>query len=181
MSIRREWQKLVADGTLVRLAPALGDPASRTVLMCKEVNELLTQEMEEGPAADRRSRLLATIENFVAGRRLVVCMDPFAARNANIGRLAPIEDSIWDIRCREKPAIRVFCRFVEKDVLLAVTCRPRSVRIDWLGWFPLGDRNSTDWERGKTATRSHWKRYFPTYEPVSGDNLDDYLSNATLE
>jgi hypothetical protein len=180
MSIREEWKKLV-DVELFELSPLVGDRNARTVLLSREMHELLTQEMEEGKFANRRSRLLATLQNIVAGRRLVVCLEPFNARKANIGRLCPIEDSVFDIRCREKPAVRVFCRFLERNVLLAVTCRPRSKKLDWLGWLPLGGKNSKEWKRGIAATKREWERLFPTYQPVKGDNLNDYLSKATPE
>jgi hypothetical protein len=182
MSIRKEWQSLVEQEELFTLAPLVGDPNGRTVVLAPEMHELLTQPIAAGEHANRRSRLLASLQNIVAGRRLVVCLDPFsAARNANIGRLCPVEDSVFDIRCQDKPAARVFCRFLEKDVLFAATCRPRSVRQDWLGWLPLGDRKSKEWKRGIAATKREWERFFPACAPVKGDNLGDYLSNATLE
>jgi hypothetical protein len=182
MSIRAEWQKLLADGEhLFRLGPLDGDPAARTVLLSKEMNELIEGPWEEGEEGNRLARLLATLHNIVAGRRLVVCLTPQKARKADIGRLCPIADSIWDVRSQDKPALRVFCAFVEKDVLFAATCRPRSAKVDWLGWLPLGDRNSKEWKRGIAATKREWAKFFPTYEPVKGDNLDAYLSNATLE
>ena len=181
MSIRTEWKKLVDDRELFKLDPLIGDRNARTVILSQEMHELLTQEMEEGEGANRRSRLLATLQNIVAGRRMVVCLEPFNARKANIGRLSPTEHSVFDIRCQDKPAVRVFCRFLERDVLFAATCRPRSARLNWLSWFPLGDRYSKEWKRGLAATIREWNRYFPTYAPVTGDNLDDYLSKATLE
>jgi hypothetical protein len=182
MSIRTEWQRLVAEEQFLwRLSPFQGDPSARTVLLSKEMEELLSCEMDEGEEANRRSRLLASLQHIVAGRRLVVCMIPFKARKAHIGRLCPVQDSIWDIRCQDSPAVRVFCHFLEKDVLLAATCRPRSVPINWLGWLPLGDRSSKEWKRGRDATTREWNKLFPTYVPVSGENLDAYLSNASLE
>lgn len=181
MSIRQEWKKLVRDGELFRLVPLDGDPIARTVLLSPEMQELLQRDMEEGEEANRRSRLLATLQNVVAGRRLVVSLEPYSARKANIGRLDPTEEAVFDIRCQTKPAVRVFCRFLEKDVLFAVTCRPRSVPMVWLGWLPLGLTQSKQWKEGIRATSREWAKFFPTYEPVKGDNLDEYLSNATSE
>jgi hypothetical protein len=182
MSIRKEWQSLVAEGEhLWMLPPFPGDPAARTVLLSREMEELLSREMEEGEEANRRSRLLASLQHIVAGRRLVVCLTPFEARRAHVGRLCPIEDAVWDIRCQDSPALRVFCQFLEKDVLLAATCRPRSIGVNWLGWLPLGDKNSKEWKRGIAATKREWQKLFPTYAAVSGDDLDAYLSNSTLE
>lgn len=181
MSIRSEWQKLIAKGELFKLSPFDGDPSRRTVLMSQEVKDLVSGDWQEGEEGNRRARLLATLQNIVAGRRLVVCMKPFKARIAVLGRLDSIEESIWDIRCQEKPALRMFCRFLEKDVLFAIECRPRSIEVDWLDWLPLGDRYSKEWKRAIASTKRQWTMRFPVTQFVSGDNLDDYLSNATLE
>lgn len=181
MSIRQEWQKLLADGELHELKPRDGDPHKRTVLLSDELHHLLTKEMPEGEEADRRARLLASLQNIVAGRRVVVALEPYSARKAVIGRLDPVEESVFDIRCQDKPAVRVFGSFLEKDVFLAVTCRPRSVRVSWVDWLPLGPRESKEWKKGIKAVKREWARYFPTEPPVCGDNLDEYLSNARLE
>src|SRR5262245_2389039 len=109
MSIRQEWLALGASSELFRLSPMIGDPSARTVLLSKEMHEMIEMDLEEGEEANRRSRLLASLQNIVSGRRLVACMEPYkATRIANIGRLHPVEDSIWDVRCQEKPALRVF-------------------------------------------------------------------------
>ena len=181
ISIRTEWQKLVARGELFRLPPFQGDPSRRTVLLSHEVNDLVFGEWEESVEGNRRARLTATLQNIVAGRRLVVCMTPFKARVSVLGRLHPVEESIWDIRCQDKPALRVFCRFLEKDVLFAIECRPRSIGLKWLDWWPLGDRHSKEWKRAIASCKRQWTMHFPAEQFVSGDNLDDYLSNATLE
>jgi hypothetical protein len=180
MSIREEWKKLLEECELFRLAPLDGDTPARTVLLSSEMRELLEREMEEGEEANRRSRLLATLQNIVAGRGLVVCLEPYSARKAVIGRLDPIEESVFDIRCQKKPAVRVFCRFLETDVLFAVTCRPRSAQMNWLGWLPLGMQPKR-WKEGIRATIREWVRLFPAHEPVKGESLGDYLSNATCE
>jgi len=185
MSIRVAWMRRVQDGELFQLSPLVGDRSARTVLLTRELDELLSREMEEGEGAKRRNRLLETLQNIVAGRHLVVCMQPFEAdRKAVIGRLAPLPEHafpVWDIRCLVSPALRVFCLFVEKDVLLAVTCRPRSVEVGWLRWSPLGDWNSKRWRRGIEATHSAWTALFPAESPVTGDDLRAYLSNASLQ
>ena len=71
MSIRAEWKQYVADGGLHRIEVLKGDPCRRTVLVTPEIQELLTQPMEEGPEANRRSRLLQTFQGIVSTRKLV--------------------------------------------------------------------------------------------------------------
>jgi hypothetical protein len=181
MSIRAEWQRLVEEGHIHRLSQMLGDHNKRTILLSQELFDIFSMEVEEGEQANRRSRLLARLQRIVAGGTVVVCMEPFGARKAEMGRLDPVEDAVWDIRCQDQPGLRVFSQFLEKDVLFAVTCRPRSVGVPWLSWLPLGPRDSKEWERGIAATKREWARLFPTFQPLGGDDVRDYLSNATPE
>ena len=65
MLIRAEWQRLVAEGKFLwRLSPFPGDPSARTVLLSSEMEELLSCEMDEGEEANRRSRLLASLQHI---------------------------------------------------------------------------------------------------------------------
>lgn len=183
MSIRAEWQKYLRDGEIHRIEPLMGDPCRRTVLVTPEIQELLTRPMEEGEEANRRARLLQTFQGIVSTRKLVVCMEPFEAERGTIlGRLCPTEKSVFDVRCEASPGIRAFCQFIEKDVLFAMTCRPRGVHINWLGgWLPLGPRNSREWRNGIASALRIWPMYFPAHSPVKGDDLHAYLSDARLQ
>lgn len=96
-----------------------------------------------------------------------------------LGRLDPIEDGIWDIRCREKPGLRVFCFFLERNVLLATFCRPRAVRVWWIDWLPLVDM--VQWTLGKISAKRLWTMHFPAESPMIGDTANDYLTNASPE
>jgi hypothetical protein len=108
-------------------------------------------------------------------------MEPFEAREAQLGRLAPISDSVFDFRSREKPGLRVFCRFAETDVVVAFTCAPRSIKVSWLDKLPLGDRYSKEWKNGVSECIAQWSMLFPRHDPVLGDDLNAYLSDATPE
>lgn len=180
MSIREEWQKLVDEEVLFKLEPALGDSEGRTVLMSKEVRDLVLEPWE-GDQATRCARLLATLENIVSGRLLKVCLKPFKARKAVMGRLSPIENGIWDIRCQDAPALRVFGGFLERDVFLALICVPRSKRLWWLPRLPLGIGQSKEWKRAIAETKKEWAKLFPANFPVSGECVNEYLTKATLE
>jgi putative component of toxin-antitoxin plasmid stabilization module len=180
MSIREEWQKLVTDELLFKLEPFPGDPRTRTVLMSKEIKELV-EGIWEGEQGSRCARLLVTLQNVVAGRKLVVNLDPYSAREANMGRLDPIENGIWDIRCRDKPGLRVFCAFLETDILVAFICSPRSIDVSWLHRLPLGIGESIEWDHAIAETRREWAKLFPADMPVTGDDLNEYLTNAVHE
>lgn len=180
MSIREEWQKLVVGTLLSKVEPFPGDPSKRTVLISKEL-QILLEGPWEGEQGIRCATLAATLQRIVVGAKLVVEMDPFRAREADIGRLAPVEDGVWDIRCRDKPGIRVFCFFLEKDVLLALFCTPRSVPVPWLRRLPLGVRNSIEWKLATKESKREWAKLFPAHEFLGGDDLNAYLSNAVPE
>lgn len=180
MSIREEWQKLVADGHLYKLDPFPGDSSVRTVLMSREIQELVEGPWE-GEQGNRCAKLRATLQNIVAGRKLVVNLDPHSAREANMGRLNPVEDGIWDVRCRDKPGLRVFCAFLEKDVLVAFICSPRSREVPWLHRLPLGIGESIEWEHGIREAKREWAKLLPANTPVTGEDLNEYLSNAVHE
>lgn len=180
MSIRIEWQKFVAERVLHRVEPFPGDPCKRTVLVSNEIWDLLNGpwEAEQGI---RCALLSSTLQQIATGATLVVEMDPRKARKANMGRLAPVEAGVWDIRCRGKPGIRVFCFFLEMDVLVAFFCSPRSVPISWLDRLPLGVGNSVEWRRAIAESKREWAKLFPAHNPLVGDDLNAYLSNAVHE
>jgi putative component of toxin-antitoxin plasmid stabilization module len=180
MSIREEWLKHVRNGLLFEVKPLDGDSSPRTVLMSEEVRDLVEGNWE-GEKGKRCAKLLATLQNIVVGAHLVVNMDPYTAREARIGRLHPVEDGVWDIRAREKPGLRVFCAFLERDVMVAFICSPRSVNVSWLSRLPLGVGDSIEWENAIKETKREWAKLFPAHARVTGDDLNEYLSNASHE
>jgi hypothetical protein len=182
MSIRPVWLGHVSAKRLHVLDPFPGDRKLRTVLMSEEINQLVSGRWEDNDMGIRCAKLRARLQRIARGDLLVVCMEPFeAGRRAEIGRLDPPEDSTFDVRDNEKPGLRVFFRFAEKDVLATFVCAPRSVRVPWLQRLPLRDRNSREWRWGVEECKRQWSQLFPAHDPVKGENLDEYLSNAVLE
>jgi hypothetical protein len=126
--------------------------------------------------------LRADLESFVANDVITVCWDPFEARDAKMGRLDPITDEVWDLRSQAPPpSLRVFCRFAEKDVLVALTCSPRSVPIPWLDRLPLRERRSRERRDAIVKCRREWNVLFPAHQPLSGVDFSDYISTAVLQ
>jgi len=183
MSIRVEINNRIAERRLFRLRPHVrSDPNERTVLMSSEIHELVSGPWPDGPMGIRCGYLRADLESFVANDVMTVCWDPFKARDAKIGRLCPIADEVWDLRSQAPPpGLRVFCRFAEKDVLVALTCRPRSVPVPWLNKLPLLGSNSREWRHAIVECRREWNVLFPAHQPLSGVDLSDYISNAVLQ
>jgi len=182
MSIRDKIISRIRENRLFRLRPIFeGDAEERTVLMSQEINEMVSGPWPNGPMGIRCGLLRADLESFVHGDRITVNWDPFKARDAKMGRLDPIADEVWDVRSQEpSPGLRVFCRFAEKDVLVALTCSPRSISVSWLDRLPLLGRDSRQWRDAIIECKHDWNTLFPAYEPLRGDSLDDYITNAIL-
>lgn len=162
---------------LIFLVP--GRPEKRTVLMTEQVVRLVSGPWDDELMEDRCNRLRADLENILAGEPLRVCWQPFKGEQFHqIGRLDKIEEEIWDIRSVDKPGLRVFFRFAEKDVLVATNCSPRSLPVPWLQRFPLMARDSKEWVEAKRECLREWAKVFPAHDAHRGTNVTDYLSNA---
>jgi hypothetical protein len=181
MSIHDEIKRTMDEGRLFRLEPQVSTPQVRVVYMSVEINNLVQNAVLSGPMGTRCGFMRANLENFVSGSRMTVCCEPFKAKKAQIARLYPLSDEVWDFRLSDPPPnLRVFCRFAAKDVVIALTCSPRSVHVSWLPRVPLMHKHSPLWRRAIRESRSEWNKLFPTYLPLSGACPDDYLSNAIL-
>lgn len=184
MSIRDEIKHRISEGRLFLFQPKIpGGRVVRTIVMSTEINDLVNEPWPEGPEGVRRSFLRTDLEYFIGGGRINVCWEVGKGREHHqLGRLSPPEDEIWDYRSvTPPPALRLFCRFAEKDVLVVLTCSPRSVAVSWLDRLPLLDRASREWKLAKKECRAEWSKLFPTYPPLKKDSVHEYLSNAFLQ
>lgn len=182
MSIRDEIKARIDDKRLSLLRPVFdSDPVVRTMVISNDIKALI-----EGPWADaswerRCNRLRADLEAFVIGDVLAVCLTPYEADSAYLGRLNKAEDEVWDIRARDpNPALRVFGRFAERDTFVALFWSPRSVEIPYSQRLPLGAGDSIQWKSAVRECKAEWRKLFHTYNPVHGDTPDVYVSNSFL-
>jgi hypothetical protein len=181
MSIRDEINARIAEGRLFRLKPLnKKDNERRTVLMSPEISGLVMGPWPpSGPMGARCARLRGDLESLITAENITVCWEPHKGRSEQIGRLCPIGDEVWDLRSQDPPpGLRVFFRFAEKNVFVALTCAPRSVPVAWLPRLPLLD--SREWRRAIVTCRSRWRVLFPAHEPISGSSADAYLTGARL-
>lgn len=180
MSIRDEINARIDEGRLFRLKPLNEkDNKHRAVLMSVEINRLVIGPWPDGPSGIRCARLRADLESLITAENITVCWEPRKARNEQIGRLCPVRDEVWDLRSQDPaPGLRVFFRFAEKNVFVALTCAPRSIPVPWLPRLPLLD--SREWRRAIVECRNRWRNLFPAHEPISGSTADAYLTGARL-
>jgi hypothetical protein len=184
MSIREQWKERVKEGRLFKLGFGIPGPAERRiVLMSPEIAELVSGLWENTLMGDRCARLRADLENYLEGAPLTVCWQPFKGRDHHqIARLKPVEAGVWDVRSVDpSPALRVFFCLAEKDVMVALTCSPRSVPVSWLERPPLGPRECKRWKRAISECKREWGILFPGYTPYVGERPDDCISKAIID
>ncbi len=93
-----------------------------------------------------------------------------------MGRLNRPKDEVWDIRSiAPRPGIRIFGRFAERDVFVGLFWSPRSVEIPFSQRLPLGEKDSVEWKNAILECKSEWKKLFPSYQPVHGDEIHKYI------
>jgi hypothetical protein len=182
MSIHDAINCWIKQGRLFVLTRALpSDPVERTMLISPEIKELVDGPWQDTSMERRCGRLRADLEAFIGGDIIPVCLNPFEAKTAYFGRLHPASDGIFDIRSRDpSPALRVFGAFAETDTFVALTWSPRSRQVRWTIKRPLGPRGSRAWRDAVVGCKTEWKRLFPTYPPVTGDRLHDYISQSVV-
>lgn len=180
MSIHDEIRARIGEGRLHQLGLTLAsDPTVRRLLISNEIKDLI-----DGPWSDlmwerRCNRLRANLEAFVRGDVISLCLKGFVARRAYMGRPDKPHEEVWDIRSRApRPALRVFGRFADKDVFVALFWSPRSVKIPYSQRIPLGNKDSIQWKSAKRETKAEWRKLFYTYQPIQGSSHNDYASNA---
>src|SRR5260370_38474058 len=77
------------------------DPVVRTMLLSVELRELIEGPWQSDGLEYRAGMLRADLEEFVKGETLTVCLEPFCAKSAYMGRLAPTSAGLWDIGSRD--------------------------------------------------------------------------------
>jgi len=179
MSIHEVILDHVSWGRLARLMPTIpGDPAvkGRRLFLSKDVMDLVDTYRTKAAEARRCEAFRQELDDFVKGGQVGVCLRPFEANeDAKLGLLHPPEDGIWDIRSvNPSPGLRVVGAFAEKNSFIGLEWAPRSK--EFLGRQPLGDRNSREWRDIIGNAKAHWRRLFSSWEPRTGDKLDEYLS-----
>ena len=105
---------------------------------------------------------------FIEGKLISVAKRPFKTKKAYMAQLHPKRDEVWEIRSRDpKPGSRVFGRFAETDVFVALTWSPREI---------LGGPGSREWKAVIRQCKTEWRQLFPAHQPISGDDLHAYIS-----
>ena len=178
MSIREWIEALIEAGRLFELELPEGEDIERPMFVGPEVQQLIDGPWLNAAAEARGGELLANLQFIAAGSEIPICVIPFKAKDATMGLLNPIADGVWDIR-RQKPSpgMRVVGRFAQQDMFLALISASRSKSVEYLSRGPLGDRDSPEWQKVISETRSLWQSLMPMWPPVTGDDPSAYFSD----
>lgn len=175
MSIEAILCELVRDGRLVPIEPILGGHQERLVFAPPEVLRELDPDTAIFIDPSNAGELRAWVDGFTNGRSITVGSD--RNRTVDIKILNPKYDEVWELRKRNSPSTRIFGRFASKDVFIATnicTCND----LFSMQWVTNGYIRWPVWRREIRRCKAVWRALFVNYKPVSGGNLDDYLSNS---
>lgn len=173
MSIRQEVIARAHERRILRLLPALPNrPVMRTMFISEEIDRLLFAQHPDLAMRARVGELRRDLDRFIEGSVISVPDWPYKARMAYMSRLYRPSDEVWEIRSRDpQPSLRLFGRFAEPDVFIALTWSPRK---------RLGGPQSLEWKDAMRHCKVVWRQLFPSYNPHSGMRICDYISPPTI-
>jgi hypothetical protein len=175
MSIAGEIKYWVDREVLFPIEPTLSSGLiARHLYGSQEIIRLI-----EGPWTDikeeyRSGKLRQDFDRFVQGKLISVALDnPYTkSKNAYLARLDRAYDEVWEIRSRApRPGIRAFGRFAECNKLIL---------FNWQYRENLGGPGSKEFQFEINKSKSEWRKIFPSYQPVSGNDIHDYVSEECI-
>jgi hypothetical protein len=170
MSIRDEIRRLTREHQprLFFLPPLLpGVAVMRELFISEEINRVAHPPWPSTTIGKRHTRMRTYLDAWTEGRLITVADHPYnKPRGTFMARIDPGVDEVFDIRCRyPKPGIRVLGLFADCDLFIALTT--------------TGHENLTtgrDWRDEREACKAAWRRLFPTYQPLSRNHINEYIS-----
>lgn len=178
MSIEPILAQRILDGHLVEIQSLLPGHRQRLVYAPPEVAKQLDPFDEDMIESENAGQLRAWIDAFTQGGTVTVGSDK--NRQVDIKILNPRADEVWELRKRDEPSTRIFGRFAAKNIFIATNIRT-SKDLFSLQWVTDGYIRWPVWREEIRRCKAIWRSLFLTYHPVSGGNLDDYLSDAVDE
>jgi hypothetical protein len=174
MSIHDEIKYWLDRGVLFQVFPTLpGSPVDRVLIANADVNRLIVGPWKDEAEQIRSGRLWADFDRFVEGRLISVSLEtPYTKpKTTYMARLDPPREDVFEIRSRDpKPGIRVFGRFADKDVFVALNWRYRE---------DLGGPQDKEFNREREICKAEWRKLFHTYPTIFGTQIDEYFTDTT--
>lgn len=108
----------------------------------------------------------ADLDHYVSGDEIAVSLRGYETAGANLSRLDPSTDEVWEIRVHSaEPQQRVFGRFAWRDTFVAFSWSDRSE-------FETPE----DWDDEKEFCQREWMSLFPNFQPIHGSEANVYIS-----
>ena len=172
MSIQRyEIAARVRSGELYLLRPEARGAATNRVLL---LTGTMKMAVVDGPWTDKveENRLAGTLradlERFVSGDVLRVSLGGRELAAEDMKRLQDTYE-VWELKSKTTKSIRVFGRFAGYDVFVAT---------HWQWRRNLGAYGSDQWGDEINKCGTEWANMFQIHTPHTGDNINDYISDA---
>lgn len=175
MSIHEAVKDQCQQHHLHHIASVPGVPPGRELYVASVVHNRLFNGPWQNDADERRwAYVAAQLIDFVVGAPLRLrkqgCAIDRRTRSYML-RLNPGGDEVWEIRSaiEARPQLRLFGRFAEKDLFVALTWRERNALV-----------RKRDWREAMDQCASEWRRLLDPHPPFTGRYPHDYLSHAHL-
>ena len=173
MSIHEMLQQLEGEGKLVRYLPPDGVAEKRMLLMTQSLRQEIFSRRSATAYFGQTRWILSAFDRWVSGSEVTV---RWSGRQGggDLALLEPPPEEIWEFRIvQPQPQMRVFARFVARDVVIAMACHNR----DALGPARRSrDRRSKAWLEAMYECESAWTRIFGGTRPLRGSAIGDYIS-----
>jgi len=167
----------VNEGKLFHVPHAMGFPLMRRIVASGEINELIVGPWVTQEWKLRCLGLRADLDRFLDGTLINAALPskdkPYASKpNASMRLLHPWANEIWEIRStNDKPSIRVFGRFADVNLFIALT---------WSKRKDLKEPTSRQWRDARVSCKTEWTKLLYPYSPLSGADLHDYISTDAV-
>jgi len=168
MSIRAKLRTLLSRNRLFELESLFtGNDTARTMIVSADILAVVTPPFSDTEHGRRLGEFRAWLDNFSEGGEISVAEDPDQKPpDAMLARVAPVDDELWSVRVTEPEdtaGIRSLGGFAAKDKFICLIW-------DFREGIPVFD-DEVD------AAHDAWCDLFGSQGPMSGANLDEYLTN----
>jgi len=144
-----------------------GNDTARTMIVSPDILAVVTPPFSDTEHGRRLGEFRAWLDNFLEGGEVSVAEDPQQKPpDAMLARVTPVEDEFWSVRVTEPEdtaGIRSLGGFGAKDKFICLIW-------DFREGIPVFD-DEVD------AARDAWRDLFGSRGPMSGESLDEYLTN----
>ncbi len=172
MSIGIEISNRVAENRLILVRAKIESTIShRTIYAAPLLHRPLWGPWNDQEEEQRMGRLHADLDFFSSGGLITVTTG--SHKYAYMKKLDNLDEEVWEIRSRDpKLSLRVFGRFAETDTFVATHACDRAY---------LGAPKSKEWRDEFERCKVEWRKLFPSYNPLKGNNVYDYISADVVD